>query len=86
VGIELEEKKFPVPADIADIVIFLRSMYSELSDVFACESRDRIKIIAEDYKAWKSGTGSEPDWDSFRLDINSMCFDDGMPALFPDVE
>jgi hypothetical protein len=82
----MDEPKFPVPTDVGHIVLFIGHVSSDLPDMFACEARDLINELIADHKAWKNGSGKEPNWDSFRLSINSMCEDDGMPKLFDDPE
>jgi hypothetical protein len=81
-----EPKQFPVPADVGDVTLFIMQISQDLPDMFACEARDLIKEMATDYKAWKMGEGKEPNWNSFRISINAMCEDEGMPILFEDLK
>jgi len=78
----MDEPKFPVPADVGHIVLFIGQISQDLPDTFACEARDLIRELVADHKAWKLGEGKEPDWNSFRISINDMCNIEGMPKLF----
>jgi hypothetical protein len=74
------------PQDVAEIYNMLRGMRHELSDSMGCEIQEPMQELIEAHRAWKNGTGNEPDWVAFKLAINQACDNDGMPRLFDNPE
>jgi hypothetical protein len=74
-----------IPGDIRTIYSFLGLMLPELTDLMAMQVREWRADLRAAVKDWKSG-GQEPDWQAFREWMNDICYEDGMPALFPTLE
>jgi hypothetical protein len=74
-----------IPADIQTIDAFLGQMLLDLTDVMADEVREWRSELRSAVKEWKIG-GPQPDWQGFREWMNDICYEDGMPALFPTIE
>lgn len=74
-----------IPEDIQTIYAFLGQMLVELTDLMAQEAREWRAELRAAVKEWKGG-GPEPDWQMFRVWMNDICHEDGMPALFPEEE
>jgi hypothetical protein len=64
---------------------FLSLMLPELTDLMAMEVREWRSELRAAVNCWKGGS-QEPDWQAFRLWLNEICYEDGMPALFPTEE
>lgn len=70
------------PTDVRETIAFLRWMRSELEDTFTVTLEEELlPSFDEDVKAWRAG-GAEPDWQSYREWINSLCCEHAYPALF----
>jgi hypothetical protein len=74
-----------IPGDIRTTYSFLGLMLPELTDLMAMQVREWRADLRAAVKDWKSG-GQEPDWQAFREWMNDICYEDGMPALFPTLE
>ena len=74
-----------LPRDIRTIYSFIGLMLPELTDLMAMQVREWRTDLRAAVKDWKSG-GQEPDWQAFREWMNDICYEDGMPALFPPLE
>lgn len=73
-----------VPDDVYHALRLLYSKRHELPDVMTEPVIELAEQYREDMREWKE-SGIEPDWNSYRVDINDMCREDGMPILCDDV-
>jgi len=77
--------KRETPPDILIAWDMLSTMRESLSDLMMSEYDewdDGLKAAIQD---WTTG-GTDPDWQAWRDEMNAICRDDAMPALFPDPE
>ena len=79
----MTEKK--IPEDVNEIFGFLIGMRSECSDLFACQFKECFDELKENIRVWRKEDGEEPDWNYYRVSVNDLCRDDGMPILFEGV-
>lgn len=73
-----------VPDDVCQALSTLYSKRHELPDVMTEPVIELAEQYREDMREWAE-TGREPDWDAYRVDINDMCREDGMPTLCNEV-
>jgi len=70
-----------IPKDVLETMQFLSGMREEISDCMLMEFKELDNEFRDDLRSWKSDD-KEPEWSYYRLRLNEMCDDDGMPRFF----
>ena len=78
-----DKQPYKIPLDIVDVDQQMGNLISELPDTMIEPVRDWRSELRGDYRIWKAG-GEEPNWQSYREEMNIICREDGMPDLFTE--
>ena len=70
-----------IPKDILEVMQFLSGMKEELADSMTMEFEELDTDFRASLLDWKNND-NEPDWSYYRLCLNEMCDNDGMPRFF----
>jgi hypothetical protein len=74
-----------IPKDILEVMQFLSGIKEELADSMTMEFEELDTEFRASLIDWKNND-KEPDWSYYRIRLNEMCDDDGMPRFFNEDE
>jgi hypothetical protein len=71
---------YKVPEDVKESLQLLFSLRHELPDIVTEPIEELVAVYRDEMQYWKS-SGSEPEWDYYRHEINHLCHEADMPPL-----